>query len=627
MSDAPSIGSILNQRVNANNAADSATPNLKIVKIPKSLEHNDRPQKLRGEITHKSHDGTLYIRTDKGDIVIKAEQQITVNKGDIVEIKIASGNPPQTADIRPAPKQVPQTTIQAPQIPAAHYTQITADINVPPNLSAQELINGAPIKVAVFPAQQLPTLTDINSEKITTNATLISNLPLIPEGAPTPPLPIQLLLADIARPELPALSPPVILGVTTEALQPPIPTVKTTKAPLSPALLQPPITEIPLYFIAAKTVSNLAAVPVEVSKTSPETLTQPRLLEVKITALTPPLAELNAPTRPEHHGETRFTTDKDHPPPNEKAGETHAILIGFTENKHFPIIRITAPKSRSDQHYTLQTPVSDIAIGTQIALNITQSTTLAAAAQNTLGTTLTAPLPSLNSASFFTPEIWQIMQEIQATLIQANPQVAQAFTNIIPNAGAPAQLNATALFFIAALRSGDLQSWLGEKTVETLKRAGKGDLLSRLGREMSSLSRLSSEPAPQEWRTLSLPMAWQNDIHKLVLHYRRENKDGSDNEQNGTGTKTRFIMDVNLSQMGKVQLDGLFIGNPEGVGRLDLILRTEQGFSQAMKQDMRIAYKNALDDTNFTGELSFQGQIDGWVNITPDTASEFIEDV
>lgn len=613
MSDPTSIGSVLNQRVNANNAADSATPNLKIVKIPKSLERNDRPQKLRGEVTQKDNDGTIHVRTDKGDVTLKAEQRVVIDKGDVVEIKIEQGNPPQTANIRPAPKQASQTTVQTPQIPAAHYTQITADIGLPPNLSAQELINGAPIKVEIFPSQQLPTITHLSSEIITTNVDLISNLPLIIENAPTAPLTLQTLLADIAQPALPHLSETILAP----------PTGQSPETPLSSVSLQQPITEIPLHFIASKTISAPAEFPIEISKTSPKTLSLPTLSEVKVTDITPPLAELHAPTRPEEHTETRLTTSKNHPQLSEKAGETHAILVGFTENKHLPIIRITVPENRSDQHYTLQTPVSGIPVGTQIEL----TTTLTPAVENALSTSLTAPLPSLNPASFFTPEIWPIMQEIQATLIQANPQVAQAFSNIIANAAAPVQLNATALFFIAALRSGDLQSWVGDKAIETLKRAGKSDLLNRLGNEMSSLARLSSEPAPQEWRTLSLPMAWQNDIHKLVMHYRRENENGADNEQNGTGTKTRFIMDLNLSQMGKVQLDGLFIGNPEGIGRLDLILRTEQGFSQAMKQDMRVAYKNALEDTNFTGELSFQGQIDGWVNISPDVEAAFIEDV
>ncbi|PCJ97559.1 MAG: hypothetical protein COA45_09860 [Zetaproteobacteria bacterium] len=609
MSDTTSIGSILNQRINANNTPDSATPNLKIVKIPKDLEDSDRPQKLRGEVTHKDNSGTIKIRTNKGEITAKVERPTTVQKGDIVDVKIDKGSPPQTAHIRPAPKQINTTQNQV-----QNYTQLSSNISVPPNLSAQELINAAPVKVTTFPTQHLPTVKELISEKITTNVGLISNLPLLTSK----PLlsvasPLQILLAEITLPELSAL-PVLSSSPSLDIPQTPPPSVP----PILSVLLQHITTEIPLYHIAAKAAANLKAFPITISLLSPETATHTPLSEVKIIDITPPLTQIRAPRSSDGYR----IANEGVPPTTEKAGETHSILIGFTENKHFPILRITAPQSRVDQHYTLQTPVSDIPIGTQIEISVTQTTPIPS-----VHSSLIAPLPSLSQASFFTPEIWPIMQEIQNVLTQLNPQTAQVFSNIIPNPGAPAQFNATVLFFIAALRSGDLQSWVGEKVIETLKRAGKGDLLTRLGSEMSSLSRLGSEPAPQEWRTLSLPLAWQNDIHRMVLHYRREDDSGSENEQNGSGTKTRFVMDVNLSQMGKVQLDGLFIGNPEGVGRLDLILRTEQGFSQAMKQEMRVAYKNALDDTSFTGELSFQGQIDGWVHITPDMDFEFTKDV
>jgi len=83
-------------------------------------------------------------------------------------------------------------------------------------------------------------------------------------------------------------------------------------------------------------------------------------------------------------------------------------------------------------------------------------------------------------------------------------------------------------------------------------------------------------------------------------------------------------MDLNLSNMGKVQLDGLFIGKDS---RLDLILRTQQKFSETMKMEMRQTYRDALEDISFSGELSFQDKVDQWVNITPDNKSEFLEDV
>jgi hypothetical protein len=51
------------------------------------------------------------------------------------------------------------------------------------------------------------------------------------------------------------------------------------------------------------------------------------------------------------------------------------------------------------------------------------------------------------------------------------------------------------------------------------------------------------------------------------------------------GKQTRFIFDLSLDALGKVQLDGLFRAK-----RLDLIVRTLTPFSLPMQQDMRRIY-------------------------------------
>jgi len=69
--------------------------------------------------------------------------------------------------------------------------------------------------------------------------------------------------------------------------------------------------------------------------------------------------------------------------------------------------------------------------------------------------------------------------------------------------------------------------------------------------------------------------------------------------------------------MGKVQLDGLYRGGI-GKGRLDLALRTEAPFTQAMKMEMRRIYVDALEGAGVSGELSFQNNPESWVTITPE---------
>ena len=62
--------------------------------------------------------------------------------------------------------------------------------------------------------------------------------------------------------------------------------------------------------------------------------------------------------------------------------------------------------------------------------------------------------------------------------------------------------------------------------------------------------------------------------------------------------------------MGPVQLDGLF--KP---ARLDLVVRTETGLSDPMRQVMRQTYAEALRAFELTGELSFQNEKESFVKI------------
>jgi hypothetical protein len=210
------------------------------------------------------------------------------------------------------------------------------------------------------------------------------------------------------------------------------------------------------------------------------------------------------------------------------------------------------------------------------------------------------------------PAPWPGLEDIYQTLAQSAPQAARAFASVLPAPAAPANMGAAALFFIAALRAGDIQGWVGEKALETLRRAARSGLIDRLTQEGRALQGVAGrEPASaQEWRSLPLPLFWEGDIHRIALHYRQERQEGEPGKAGGS--KTRFIFDLELDHMGKVQIDGLF-----HAARLDVILRTEEVFSQAAQAQMRRLYAEALKQTRITGELSFQTPQPGqWVTVT-----------
>lgn len=585
----------------------------RIEELPKELLNNDKPQTLRGKITEQNKDGSIRVKTDRGDVVLKPEKNEDFPVNREIEIHIPKGSPPEQATVRPAPAKIQSNQAQPPAV----QNTVQKNMNIPPAIPASEIKSGTIIAVTVLP----PHL----AEKITIPYTdfELSDLPKVLQTLSTATNVIKAKLQDLLQPllyfpddqstvaplnnqsgirpniiEKPHFSdnPPAAINIAAE-----IPTLK------SPAL--------PLRAIISQILASPLQSPIQEHTDIPRT----EFSEIKIQSIhtdSLPFSNIYSERPSGSESAESFLTKT----PNEKQA---GIVIGFTLDRHFPVLQMVQPASaEQDQYYVLERPVTDLPIGTRIEFT-------AIATEQTMASLAPKPLEHLLQMSGITAPIlpidnWETLEEIQKVLIQNAPQSAQNLMNITPNANAPARILPAALFFIAAMRSGDIQSWLGDKTVDALKRAGKSDLLSRLSSETSSLSR--AESGSQDWRTTAFPLSWQNEIHKVVIHYRKENNSG-DNQKDGNGGKTRFVMDLTLSNIGKIQIDGLFQGNINSSARLDIILRTTQGFSQATKMEMRQIYKNALGETKITGDLSFQDQENQWVRVSSSSNTGFSENI
>ncbi|MEZ5919478.1 MAG: hypothetical protein R3D66_06125 [Alphaproteobacteria bacterium] len=290
-----------------------------------------------------------------------------------------------------------------------------------------------------------------------------------------------------------------------------------------------------------------------------------------------------------------------------QAGTLSGVITGLTAES-LPLVTFWMPQAEAAQTFALQFPADaqGIVPGTRISIMPQGTPFPPASMQVSMQGAAPFSLPAL-----LTPAPWPVMEDIYQALAQNAPQAARAFASALPGPAAPATMGAAALFFIAALRAGDIQGWAGEKVLETLRRAGRPGLVERMSQEGRALQGLAGrEPASaQEWRSLPLPLFWEGDIHRLALHYRQEKAE--DEPGKAGGSKTRFIFDLELDHMGKVQLDGLF-----HAARLDVILRTEEIFSQAAQAQMRRLYADALKQTQITGELSFQTQPGQWVTVS-----------
>lgn len=661
-------------------ATRSSEPNARLIGVPNDLRDVRRPVRVSGEVTRHNRDGSVRIRTDRGDIDVRLNNRKIPPppRGQGVDVHIPAGKPPLTARVdyvQPQNQQQPsQQTQPTPQTTAEHQHQppiphttetsqatppriatTPLDLNIPQSLSLQ---NEAQQTIFTPPAQDqqplpFPLFETIRIEPITREQALnLITSPLETFFAQTTeiPSPLAQIAPDTTITDAPSQTPLTLsLDIQTIPNSPKIQTTQNTAifeflqrqtpilnqeifepltqnikpvnaaiieffapepaqtlqknnftAPVTPGLLE---TTITLPNIIPQT-SNTIDVPLSVFENKTQIFVQNEpFFNAQVTKIDAPIPEL--PFAGKEEAPQSITKE----PPNiithnQQAQQSVATLIAQTPQS-LPVFAAFPAITSSPEglFFIAHAPGDTLSIGTQITLApsvIAGTTSSYAAAQ-------IAPLPSY----FLTPETWNLLEDIQQTLLQTAPSIAQSMTNVTPSPSNPAQMSNALLFFVAAIRSGDLSAWTGQKVIDALRDAGKSKSISRLGIEGDALSRLASEPISQDWRALSIPMAWQNEIHKIALYYKHDDHDG-DAEQEGQ-RPTRFIFDLKLDQMGSVQLDGWYKDK-----RLDLIVRTEHSFTKGAQQNMRKLYADGLRQTQIAGELTFQNQPETWVKITPD---------
>ncbi|RCK48264.1 hypothetical protein TH25_14455 [Thalassospira profundimaris] len=201
---------------------------------------------------------------------------------------------------------------------------------------------------------------------------------------------------------------------------------------------------------------------------------------------------------------------------------------------------------------------------------------------------------------------WDSLHRALATLVQADPQAAQALLNQIPAAGP--RLTTTMMFFFTAIvgAGGSAKSWLGERTIGALDgRDGKDNGLGKkLDRDFNTLRGMASEPRADGWRVMAMPFHMGERIEQMQLAWRQshaEDDENRDSKSNDPGT--RFLLDLSFTRLGHTQLDGLIRKESQ---KFDLIVRTENALHGPQRDDIRAIFNQALTISKLGGSINFQ---------------------
>jgi hypothetical protein len=162
-----------------------------------------------------------------------------------------------------------------------------------------------------------------------------------------------------------------------------------------------------------------------------------------------------------------------------------------------------------------------------------------------------------------------------------------------------------------ALSGGNLQNWFGDAPTRALQKS-KPDLLARLKDDFGQIDRTAREPGPGDWRSTMIPFHSGTEVNPLRLSLRPA---GEDEEDGGQDNKkgTRFVIDLDLTRMGRFQLDGLV---HQEVNRMDLIVRTDNRLSDKIQDGIRGIFLEAADVTGLKGGVVFQSAPANFVDIS-----------
>ena len=200
----------------------------------------------------------------------------------------------------------------------------------------------------------------------------------------------------------------------------------------------------------------------------------------------------------------------------------------------------------------------------------------------------------------------------------------QAIAQLVMQPSAPMQ--GTLLFLLTAMGSslGTTATQAANskaratELVEAMSRAADGKLppalASRLLTEFQTLAGGTTHTLDQQgysWHTAPLPTLMQQGMAAPFTLYVQQRQDEPGQQGSGAATstdarKTRFVVDLHLTQLGHTQLEGLSRARQtDKAGQLDLALKTETQLPPALQNDLINRYTEIMAATGLTGTLSF----------------------
>jgi len=213
------------------------------------------------------------------------------------------------------------------------------------------------------------------------------------------------------------------------------------------------------------------------------------------------------------------------------------------------------------------------------------------------------PAPSLNDtvSSLFANRNWPALNEALELIQSSETLTNQQFSTLkVPKLDS--QMAANILFFISALREGGIWNWLGNEAGRRIQN-NNPQQYARLAEEFNQLGRFVSEANTGDWRTTLIPLFNGSEFEFFQMSFRSGSNDLNKKDDEDFA---RFIVDLELSKLGRIQLDGLISSKGK---QFDLFVRSEIPFAKSMRRDLNKLFSECIETTGLSGNIIMQSAL------------------
>jgi hypothetical protein len=194
----------------------------------------------------------------------------------------------------------------------------------------------------------------------------------------------------------------------------------------------------------------------------------------------------------------------------------------------------------------------------------------------------------------------------------SDPAMARELLQQLPVIGP--KFTSGLLFFLSAVKTGERRGLFSQQEIARLEGIAPG-MLSQLNKDVRELHQAFLNPPLDNWKVIALPLVFGSAVETAKLYIRGE-PDESTSKIEASAKGQRFLLDMHLSQLGDMQLDG-FVREANSNKSLELFLRAAEPLEPAFTDHVRNLFINGLETTGMKGNIVFQQGSEHFVKPTP----------